>query len=423
MPLKSIFIKNFRGVSDGIDLPIRPITLFIGANSSGKSTVIHSLATLSQTVKLPNDSRPLILDDEFGSVHLGRFIEVIHSKSYQDCISLGLTLGHEAIAQVGVDGIKPVDGEIDMRLDFKSTTRTQKVHVDSGTLKIGNETCQFKMKRDKSTKGKPVVPEYDVNWMGKACVAQMTNGFALEETSFFTAQVDDLKAWIAVIMAQKSINQQLERTYYLGPFRQPPVRQYPTRGASPIEVGAQGEATATLLANEVMRSHNRTHINEISKWLNIMGIGKRLNISRIAASDMFGVEVSLPDEKTFALADLGYGVSQALPVLTQCSFAADGSILLFEQPELHLHSLAIRPLATVFIDAMRKKKLTILAETHAIELVGEFQRQLRAGTIKLEEIIVYRVTRQDGHTVIKPIEIEKDDFDIYELWKKGISED
>jgi hypothetical protein len=236
--------------------------------------------------------------------------------------------------------------------------------------------------------------------------------------------VDQYQVWMPILMAQRAVYQQLERTYYLGPFRQPPLRQYPTRGASPIEVGPQGEATATLLANEVMRSRSRTHIAEISKWLHMLGIGKNLNVSRIAASDMFDLDVTLPDDEAFALADLGYGLSQVLPVLAQCSFASEKSILLFEQPELHLHPLAVRPLASVFIDAMRKKQLTILAETHSPELIGQFVRELRNKTIKPEEFIVYRVHRENKETVIKPIEIvqEGEDFDIFELWKKGTAD-
>jgi predicted ATPase len=110
-----------------------------------------------------------------------------------------------------------------------------------------------------------------------------------------------------------------------------------------------------------------------------------------------------------------------LPVLTQCSFAAPGSTLLFEQPELHLHSLSVRPLATVFIDAMRKRKLTIVAETHSTELVGQFQTELRRGNLKLDELAIYRVSRQEAHTVIAPIQIDPVDFDVYDRWERGLS--
>jgi predicted ATPase len=64
--------------------------VFFGANSSGKSTVLHACAALSQSLKVANNRRPLVLDDEFSQVHLGRFIEVIHSNSYADSISLGI---------------------------------------------------------------------------------------------------------------------------------------------------------------------------------------------------------------------------------------------------------------------------------------------------------------------------------------------
>jgi energy-coupling factor transporter ATP-binding protein EcfA2 len=180
MPLKSIFIKNFRGISDGVTLPIRPITLFIGANSSGKSTVIHSLATLSQTVKLPNDSRPLILDDELGSVHLGRFIEVIHSKSYKDCISLGLNFSDADIPRPTDKELQITKGTVGMCLDFKSTTRTQKVFVEKGEITVDNEKFHFERKPGGI---KEILPKYGVEKVGsgKSATVHIRTGFLLEE--------------------------------------------------------------------------------------------------------------------------------------------------------------------------------------------------------------------------------------------------
>jgi predicted ATPase len=150
---------------------------------------------------------------------------------------------------------------------------------------------------------------------------------------------------------------------------------------------------------------------------------KPLNCQYLRQGDnsVFGVNVTLADNSSFPLADLGYGLSQVLPVLAQCSFAPDGATLLFEQPELHLHSLAVRPLAKVFIEAMREKNLKIVAETHSPELVGQFQRELRQGNLKLDEIAVYRVTRENGQTVVRPIQIDPDDFDIFERWERGLS--
>jgi predicted ATPase len=155
--------------------------------------------------------------------------------------------------------------------------------------------------------------------------------------------------------------------------------------------------------------------------MELLGIGSKLDVSRLASSHLFDISVTLPDGKSFPLADLGYGLSQALPVLAQCSFAREGAILLFEQPELHLHSLAVRPLAQVFIDAVKKKHVTIIAETHSLDLVGQFQRELRSKNISLDDFVVYRVSRQAGCTHLHPIEIDPVDFDIYERWERGLS--
>lgn len=159
----------------------------------------------------------------------------------------------------------------------------------------------------------------------------------------------------------------------------------------------------------------------------MMGLGSKVGISRVATSDLFDVSVQLPDGSDFPIADLGYGLSQVLPVLTQLSFAPSGATLLFEQPELHLHPLAQRPLASVFIDAVRKRGVHIVAETHSSILFGQFQREVRAQKLQPDEIALYRVTRSGGKTHIEPIFVDgngefhrgKKNGELFLDWQKG----
>ena len=233
--------------------------------------------------------------------------------------------------------------------------------------------------------------------------------------------------FIAFSFAQRAIADALAKTLYLGPFRQSPRRSYPTRGASPNQVGAEGESTIPLLANEAVQSKARPHINQIAGWLAMMKLGSKVDISRVATSDLFDVSVRLPDGADFPIADLGYGLSQVLPVLAQLSFAPEGATLLFEQPELHLHPLAQRPLASVFIDAVRKRDVHIIAETHSPHLFGQFQREVREQHLQPDEIALYRVSRNDGKTHIEPIFIDGNgDFhkktkngELFLDWKTG----
>ncbi|WP_116919177.1 AAA family ATPase [Tamilnaduibacter salinus] len=135
-------------------MDIKPITVFVGENSSGKSSCIHALACLSQTVKVVSDSRPIILDDESAHVHLGRFIEVIHSKSYQDQIGLGVTIPNVTISEMQPDteegsdhSIKNISRQSDVNsfYQFKCSKRTQDVTLES--LDITAQKTSFTPKK------------------------------------------------------------------------------------------------------------------------------------------------------------------------------------------------------------------------------------------------------------------------------------
>jgi AAA15 family ATPase/GTPase len=54
MSIENIVVSNFKGIREEANFDIKPITVFIGQNSSGKSSCLHAIATLSQTIKLGN---------------------------------------------------------------------------------------------------------------------------------------------------------------------------------------------------------------------------------------------------------------------------------------------------------------------------------------------------------------------------------
>lgn len=149
MSITSIHIGNFKGISDDVEIEIKPITVFIGPNSSGKSSCIHALACLSQTVKVTNDTRPLILDDEFANVHLGRFIEVIHSKSYQDRITLGISSADASYFEATESGqATKKTGPCKALYRFKCTKRTQDLHLESADITIKDHGYQVKQSKE-----------------------------------------------------------------------------------------------------------------------------------------------------------------------------------------------------------------------------------------------------------------------------------
>ncbi len=413
MEISKVRIKNFKGINDWKEFELKPITVFIGPNSSGKSSVIHALAALSQTFKLPNDTRPLVLDDEHADVHLGRFIEVAHTRSYDDFIGIELDLTELEIPEL-VTKKKPRMRKVDIKvsLQFKSRLRTQDIYLEKACYRINEHEYVV----EKKLRGYHLIIDGEV--IGKNFGV---NRIFLDNASLFRFRPDQQpQEFFTIYFAQEQISERLQNISYLGPFRQSPKRRYPTRGASPTEVGPEGEAAITMLANEVVQSKRRTNLNQISKWMGNMGIGKKISVQRLSGSDLFDARIQLEDGEKFSMADLGYGVSQVLPVLTQCSFSKLGDILLFEQPELHLHTMPSRHLAGIFAEVSKAKNLKIVAETHSPDFFKRFISEMRNGTLDPDDFVAYRVTREGKESCFTKLEVD-DDGEIYHNWEKGLS--
>lgn len=91
------------------------------------------------------------------------------------------------------------------------------------------------------------------------------------------------------------------------------------------------------------------------------------------------------------LPDVGFGISQVLPVLVQCFYAPAGSIILMEQPEIHLHPSAQSALADVMIDVINSREngadrnIQIIIETHSEHFLRRLQRRIAEDFISQEK--------------------------------------
>ena len=103
---------------------------------------------------------------------------------------------------------------------------------------------------------------------------------------------------------------------------------------------------------------------------------------------------------------VGVGVSQGLPILVAGLLAPPGAVLLFEQPELHLHPRAQARLGDFFIGLTKTNKQCIV-ETHSESLVSRFRYHTVTGDVVLNESLrIYFVEQNDhGDAEFVPIEI------------------
>ena len=111
-----------------------------------------------------------------------------------------------------------------------------------------------------------------------------------------------------------------------------------------------------------------------------------------------------------SLSDVGFGVSQVLPVITMLLSAPEGSIVLLEQPELHLHPNAQAALADLLLDVAEKRNLQLIVESHSEHIVRRLQVRIaeaETGFANPETIKMYFCQPRKGGSEISEVELDR----------------
>lgn len=213
---------------------------------------------------------------------------------------------------------------------------------------------------------------------------------------------------------------------YLGPLRDEPRPIYPLEAlVTPTEVGYRGEHTAAVLElhrdrwvsylpsefiNDVANRKER-HVSlhdAVVDWLNYVGVA-----SEVQTSDggKFGhsIQVKTPGVNQFHdLTNVGVGVSQVLPIIVMALLAQAPALLIFEQPELHLHPKVQARLADFFLSVALTGKQCVL-ETHSEYLIERFRLRIAEaeGDSLTKVMNLYFTEREAGDTLCRKVEISK----------------
>lgn len=192
--------------------------------------------------------------------------------------------------------------------------------------------------------------------------------------------------------ARETIAQYLATSvHYLGPVRTT-ARAVSSEAQYSRGVGVEGEITAAVLhGNWDQLTHyiepapggdlsSSEHMAveplgvAVNKWMAALELGE----VRTRDQARYGLEVTVRPEGLDADLDLrnvGVGISQVLPVVVLCLRSGPGSLLMIEQPELHLHPAAQQRLAD-FLIAMMRSGRQLIVETHSDHMVARLRRRI-----------------------------------------------
>ena len=153
-------------------------------------------------------------------------------------------------------------------------------------------------------------------------------------------------------------------------------------------------------------------------WMKYMGV-----VTDIETHDLGnrGHELKVATGGNRNLRDLthvGVGVSQVLPIVVLCLLSPRGSILIFEQPELHLHPRVQSRLADFFLSMTLLGKQCVV-ETHSEHLINRLRQRTASapGDQISSQVMMYFVEMEDGRSRYTPIPISP--YGTIQNWPKG----
>ena len=106
------------------------------------------------------------------------------------------------------------------------------------------------------------------------------------------------------------------------------------------------------------------------------------------------------------LIDVGYGVSQAIPIIADCVSAEPGSTLLIQQPEVHLHPRAQAAMGSFFGQLVEARRNRLVVETHSDYLLDRIRMDVRDERLRASDVMILYFEQGRGGVGISPIELD-----------------
>lgn len=419
--LSRLRIQNFKAWKDTREIRLAPITVLFGINSSGKTSVHQSLVMLRQTYESPDRRRVLHPGDDNTDVDLGTIQDLIFG--HQDTAELAFEVEWRPSQPLTLVDPKTKQKYTGRTIQFSAEIAQQngkasRLIVKRMEYRLDSTPVSVTMGMTRRT---GEADKYDLNFDGITVVRQRQRAWHLPPPLRFYGFPDEVKAYFqnAEFLADLTLalEHMLGGLHYLGPLRDYPKRTYVWSGERPEHVGLWGDRTveALLAAQDRQLSrgpHKRSESFEatIARWLKEMRLIESFETKPIGTRRKeYEVLVRPTGSKyTVNLTDVGFGISQALPVIVECFCVPAGSTIILEHPELHLHPSAQAVLADLFIEAISSREegsdrqIQLLIESHSEHFLRRLQRRIAEGALKAEDAALYFCTPgEDGSTMSK----------------------
>ncbi|HEY1935911.1 MAG TPA: AAA family ATPase [Acetobacteraceae bacterium] len=401
--LTAIELAGYKSAIDPVRVNFRDITILAGANSTGKSTIMQPMLLIKQTIEKPFDPGALAIDgplvrftnaDQFFSHGTVNDTARKFTVAFEDgTANVKFTYGRSSAS--GIDLI-----EMSFGSDHKEYSWKNGQLLDESQASIMEALSRTGIRKQ------------DVAVFLRGEELRVTRDRVLLVARFTGYSASALDVLVGIASPADAVVGEIRNLIYLPGLRGNPERHYVISAGGPQYPGNFNDYVASII--HLWGTTADIRLKSLENNLKLLGLTWRVTTRAV---DDTRVEVRVGRLTAPArggardmvnIADVGFGVSQTLPVLVALLAAARDQIVFVEQPELHLHPRAQVALADILIQAA-DKGVRLVIETHSGLLILALQTAIAEGRITPDRVSLNWFTRDGtGQTHVAEAQIEED---------------
>jgi len=403
--IRGVTLKGFKSFVEPQVIEIRPLTILAGADSSGKSSALQPLLMLKQTLEHSFDPGPLLLDGphvRFNSA--SELLSRVSAEDSADELEIGLRI--ESDLSLLWSFRRTLDDKLQLdRMDLGSWLQPGAISLTPAMTseEIQIRTLQGALKRF------PEVPKAVFKVVRNRCFLGV--GMKVDKTEPPLPRTSEFDRLLRSII------------------HVPGLRGNPKRTYDAAEVGKSFAGTFEHYAASVIAGWQRagdSHLERLGEQLDDLGLTSKVAAQQLSATQVSLMVERLPGRRRSGsadlvnMADVGFGVSQVLPVLVALLAAEPGRLVYIEQPELHLHPRAQQALAAILAETA-KRGVQVVVETHSSTLLLALQALIAAGQLAPDLVKLHWFSRDSsGATQVESA--DPDRLGAYGDWPEDFGE-
>lgn len=405
--ITEITLANFRAYSDAITVRMRPITVLIGQNSAGKSTLIKFLQMLRQTLESAEDS---FFVTEGSHVQLGAFRDLKNRNTTKRSVDFSIRINTDDIPSLSVLSALMQFGKGTSQ-DWKSVVsnlagKDLPASISSASVIDYEVTGSIHYARAQPRGSHKI----KMSANGDSIAVLNTKNIRLAKFLNITDESDRPETAIVNYLknqALEPIRYEFVSSRHLSPIREESERAIIVASPPKDDVGHRGQFAMPHLRK--LLESGRDAAKLVLKHAEAVAGVFSLHFDTTMKGYLGHVKGK--NKQTGAechLADFGFGVSQCIPIFVQGALMHKGQLLMVEQPEAHLHPTAQLNVASFFADLWNQRKVASLIETHSANILLRLRRLVKEGTLKPNDISVAYFHTNDCRVDVKNLDIQPD---------------